>query len=171
MSQGKQKPRPAGMLPQQNVDSPLKRLATMKQREIEALKSKHFDAITAMRKELNEAYAKIRTLTWQLANAGIVAAKSLPDEAEHRTDVDNAATGLKSGKDLNMDEVVNAAKHDAANLLGEIIDENGRKVVLVKSRSYPRFLRQNAPESGSPAAADGCTEYRVPTEGGFGYAV
>jgi len=171
MSQGKQKPRPAGMLPQQNVDSPLKRLTTIKQREIEALKSKHFDALTGMRKELNEAYAKIRTLTWQLANAGIVFAKSLPDEAEHRTDGDNAATGLKSGKDLNMDEVVNAAKHDAANLLGEVIDENGRKVVLVRSRSCPKFLRRSTPEVGSPAAADGCTEYRIPTEGGLGYAV
>jgi len=171
MSQGKQKPRPAGMLPQQNVDSPLKRLATLRKNEIEDLKAKIWEMEVKAKQQAAESAATIRKLSWDLQNAGLHNYRMTMDEAEHKTDADNAATGLKSGKDLNMDEVVNAAKHDAANLLGEVIDENGRKVVLVRSRSCPRFLRQNAPESGSPAAADGCTEYRMPKDGGFGYAV
>ena len=138
-------------------------------RTLTDIKRKHFDEVVSLRKERNEAYDKIRTLTWQLANCGIVVAKSLDDEPRHRTDGDNAATGLESGKVLNMDDVVNYAKHADANLLGNVIEENGKRVVYVMSRGFSKSCTAvGVPEPESPAYFDGCEDYRLPSQEGAG---
>jgi len=64
----------------------------------------------------------------------------------------NAALGTADGKDSISNEALNPAKHQEANLLGSN---------LHRYRSLT-----GKPEAGSPAAADGCTTYRIPKKGG-----
>lgn len=62
--------------------------------------------------------------------------------------VDNSTLSLSGGKDSILDDVVNPEKHTSRN--------------LSLSDLHKRRLPSGTPEPGSPAAADGCTTYRMP---------
>jgi len=66
----------------------------------------------------------------------------------HRTVADIAPIGLVDGKDLISGDDLSNTKHVVAEFFC--------------SKAHKRRIPSRAPEAGSPAAADGCTEYRMP---------